>query len=110
MVVHPMILQNKGRGPVAQIDHVRIGVLLGQKIGRIEEVIRTSHAAAQEVKDRVPGAVQGDPAPPGQGLVASLKQEVGVGDGSGGRVGIPEEETYVVLGQGHIIVVAQDQE
>ena len=69
-----------------------MGVLPGQLIGDIEEVVRRPLSRPLKLEPGVPGGVQGDAGLPGQLLVPPFQQQVGIGDGLGRRVGVPEEE------------------
>ena len=110
MVVQLVILQNEGHGPVAQALHIHLGILQGQLIGHIEEIIGASVSAATEPEAGGPAGIQRDSCLPGKGLAAPLQEQVGIGFGFGIGIGIPQEEAGVGALFQDGLIVGQYQE
>ena len=109
MVVQLVILQNKRHGPIPQIFHIRIHILLCQLIRRIEKIIRLPYTTAKKTKIRKPGTIQSNPCFSCKALITPFKQKIRIRICFRNRIGIAQKKSHIFLCCSQFPIVTQNQ-
>ena len=109
IAVARIALQHERLRPIRHGLRVGARVLQGGLVGLVEEVVGAAHAAAGKVQLRRPSVVKGDGRVAGDFLVPAFEQQVGMGIGVAGGVGVAQEGPDMILLDGKVAIVSQDQ-